>query len=639
MIDFKELLDENQYKAVTSPIEGNKIIIASAGTGKTHTLTHRIAYLVEQGVNPNQILLLTFTNKAAEEMIGRAEQLLERNGLVDEEIKIAGGTFHSIAIMLYYKYCRMLNPELAKYTVINSDDSVDILSFIRRELIEVLDFEGRLTKEEKKKLPSAKALSSMISNAFNNNRKIEDIAKQAYAQDELNKEFVVRIEEQYRKHKARYCYYDFDDLLKVFRRMMKEPTISQLINNKFKYIFVDEVQDINHAQYDIITGFTGNKFLVGDAKQAIYGFRGSNSEYINKRAKFFAGYEEFYLRYNYRSCQSIIAMANQFIDAEKPILEGKENLICTKEEKGVAEIVHCSNNFEQTSDIVKSTMAITRREPDASIGILLRTNAQSQPFESSLLKENVSYNILCGLPFFSRRHVRDIVAFIKILHMGEDLISFHRVAALFDKVGPASAKSIHDVWQKYNYDVDAIHTNFADAVNGKRYADSGILLTNLYTFSKQKNSVSAAISLFYEEFYLDFLKKNFFGKDLLSRQEDVVALLNIAKEQDTITDFVAFINLMEQNRNDKEPSNITLLTVHKAKGLEFDYVFIPNVVNGTYPSERAQDDKEVEEDINVFYVALTRARKELYVYAPRLILKYGDTCPIEPSRYIEEIEN
>lgn len=634
MINYKDKLDDNQYLAVTSNIKGNKICIASAGTGKTYTLTHRIAYLIDNGVNPENILLLTFTNKAANEMIDRTHKLLKENNPEMNDLEITGGTFHHIAITLFYKYVGLINENMKGYSVINVDDSVDIINYLRDKYIEEYFANNVLSmKDMKKNLPNAKNIYSAISKAFNNNIELSEALSSYRGMNKENEKICSEIAKLYENYKKDNQYYDFDDLLKVFAYLLKHPVVSKIIKKKYQYVFVDEVQDINEIQYDIIKELEGNSFLVGDAKQAIYGFRGSNSKYINNRQKFFKDYEEFYLTYNYRSSKKVIDAANKFVSYQRPTIAKNENLVCTKNIDGLFEINHVFNEKALASSILIKVKELYNENSSKSIGVLLRTNAQSRIIETAFIQNNIPYEILCGLPFFSRMHVRDVSAFIKIIANPMDIISFNRVAQLFPSIGAKSSEKIYNIWKENNFEADMIKVNFDTSIGNSQFSNSAKLFTNIYLEAQQFDNVKDILSVFYNRFYYKYLKKNFDNSD--ERIEDIAGLLNVADENNTVNKFLSFINLMEQKKlNKEETSNIFITTVHKSKGLEYDYVIIPYVNKNVYPFGLAKTPKEIMEEENMFYVALTRAKVGLFLYHVEEMMTFKGLEYVQESEYL-----
>lgn len=639
MLNYKDRLDKDQYQAVVSKVNGNKICIASAGTGKTYTLTHRIAYLIEQGINPGNIMLLTFTNKAAETMIRRTTSLLQESNIENaDKMKIMGGTFHNIAITLFYKYYVRIHPDMSNFQVINTDDSVDILKFLRDKFLE--DKYEKVTSkinQAKKDLLNPNQMQTCISKSFNCNISLKT-ACSSYKnmQDEENIEMFKEIATLYKEYKKDNKLYDFDDLLLLFKDMLEDKNVGHLIKKRYQYVFVDEVQDINKIQYSIIKELEGNIFLVGDAKQSIYGFRGSDSKYINERNTYFKDYEEFYLRYNYRSSKKVIELANNFISDFKSWLANNENLICTKDIEGKYEICSEMNEFQQANRISNEIKRIHSKFPEKTIGILLRTNSQSRTIETNFLSNSINYQLLCGFPFFSRRHIRDVISFVKIIEKPNDVISFNRIAQLFPNIGAKSSLKLYNIWAKYEFKYDLIENNIKSELGSSKFAKSALEITNLYCKAKRIDNLKDIIQLYYDDFYKDYLEKTFV-EDIEERREDVLGLLDVADKHNTANKFLAYINLLEQNKiNDKESKpNVIITTIHKAKGLEYDYVIIPYVNKGIYPFGFSKSQKEVEEEDNVFYVALTRTKEDILLIYVASIFKNGANESIAPSKYIE----
>lgn len=601
MIDYKVVLDDEQYLAVTSSVRGNKMVTASAGTGKTYTLTHRIAYLIEHNVKPENILLLTFTNKAASEMLDKTARLLK-----DEHIgttaSVKGGTFHSIALEFFYRYGSMMNVDTSSYTVISTEDAKDIISLKREAIVE----EYKKMGIKASAVPTPAQTLGMISSAFNNNTTIDDVLNSRYRITPAGARAVRRMADAYKSYKEEHHFFDFDDLLDVFWKMLKDEKVRKVITRQYPYVLVDEVQDINIIQYDIIKMLEGNMFIVGDAKQAIYSFRGSRSEYIQDSTIYFTGYERFYLRHNYRSSQAVIDAANKFTDSFMPELEGKENLICTTGMTGhVHEKVYgtSKNEAEGICALVKS---LPKNETTA---ILLRTNSASAKYESAFVENGISYRMMCGLPFFSRKHVRDITAFIKAIDSPDDEIAFSRTALLFPGIGTAVASKIYACWKAVNFSHDEFK-NSTELVFNDRTREAVNAFTDIILAGMQAENIKSAISLFVRKFYNDYLVSTYPEiSEYEDRKKDVDTLIDMTNEHKTAKELLSYITLMESGRKDDEnKSNVIIITVHRAKGLEYDNVIIPELMQSVFPI----DEKE-EEEKNVFYVALTRAKKNIYL--------------------------
>lgn len=601
MIDYKAVLDDEQYLAVTSSVQGNRMVTASAGTGKTYTLTHRIAYLIEHNVKPENILLLTFTNKAASEMLDKTVRLLN-----DEHIattaSVKGGTFHSIALEFFYRYGSMMNVDTSSYTVISTEDAKDIISLKREAIVE----EYKKMGIKASAVPTPAQTLGMISSAFNNNATIDKVLNSRYRITPAGARAVRRMADEYKAYKEEHHFFDFDDLLDVFWKMLKDEKVRKVITTQYPYVLVDEVQDINIIQYDIIKMLEGNMFIVGDAKQAIYSFRGSRSEYIQDSTTYFTGYERFYLRHNYRSSQAVIDAANKFTDSFMPELEGKENLICTTGTTGHIQRKVYGTSGEEAEGVCALVKSLPKNETTA---ILLRTNSASAKYESAFVEHGISYKMMCGLPFFSRKHVRDITAFIKTIDSPDDEIAFSRTALLFPGIGTAVASKIYACWKAVNFSRDEFK-NSTELVFKDKTKEAVNAFTDIVLAGMRAENIKSAISLFVRKFYNDYLVSTYPEiSEYEDRKKDVDTLIDMTNEHKTAKELISYITLMESGRKDDEnKSNIIIITVHRAKGLEYDNVIIPELMQNVFPI----DEKE-EEEKNVFYVALTRAKKNIYL--------------------------
>lgn len=653
MLDYKKILDDNQYQAVTSRINGNKICIASAGTGKTYTLTHRIAYLVENGVKTENILLLTFTNKAADEMLERTKKLLAKD---DEDFNVEGGTFHKIAIVLFYKYASYIMPDSSKYSVITPDDTDDIIDYIKNNYIEenydkIMPWADNY-KQVRKEFFKTKEICTIISKAFNRRITLQEAVEEvSYNENATTLSFIKALQDiskGYKKYKGEHKFFDFDDLLIVFKNLLKHPEVGEILRNRYQYVFVDEVQDINSIQYDIIQLFNTNMFLVGDAKQSIYRFRGSNPEFINNREKYFSNYETFYLKYNYRSSKAVIDKANEFIDNFKPQLHSKENLICTKDIEGHAYFREAFANFGQGESIGNIIENIQKRNPDETIGILIRMNAQSRTIEESLAMRYIEYKTLCGTPFISRKHVRDMLSVVKFINDLNDFISFVRYVKLFPFIGQKTAEKIYKYLSDSAFDASVIRENFdkkfkpttkANQVRKTAIYQNTKNMVDFYLDYRHSKSVAEILTAFYEKFYKDILLESGEDKETIdNRIMDCKGLIEIAKQKKSLSSFLSHVSLMEQNQYSKD-AKVVITTIHKAKGLEYDNVIIPYCNMGIYPSKLSKSYEELTEESNLFYVAITRAKKDIYFM---YLQKMGFGSNLEdtrPSKYIKSFND
>jgi DNA helicase-2/ATP-dependent DNA helicase PcrA len=649
--DLKDKLNDIQYKAATS-IQGASLIIAGAGSGKTRTLTYRIACMIEQGIAPQNILALTFTNKAAKEMRERIKNIVGQQN----SYQLWMGTFHSI-------FSRILRAEAdvmgfsANFTIYDTADSRSLI----KSIIGELGYDETKYKPNEIQSRISKAKNALIMpNAYAANAQIMNEDRQH------RKPYICNIYEAYvRKCKLANAM-DFDDLLLNTNILFRDNiNILEKYQNQFKYILIDEYQDTNFSQYLIIKKLAekhGNVCVVGDDAQSIYAFRGARIENILNFRNDYPNYKEFKLEENYRSTQTIVNAANSIIKNNSNQLQKK---CFSKGEKGEKiGVINAYTDKEEGFLIANSICnAISRKQLSyGNFAILYRTNAQSRIFEDALRQKNIPYKIYGGLSFYQRAEIKDVIAYLRLCINHNDDESFKRIInypargignttmerlqilandeqkSLFDAVKSENIAScaIKPVTQKKLHDF----VEFIEKFTAKAF------ITDAFEFARDIAAESGIIENLEQDISVE-------GK---SRYENVESLMNGIKEfcdskkadSDNQSDFVSTINeyldniaLITDADNEKENDRdkVALMTVHQAKGLEYDYIYIAGMEENIFPSAGSYLSlTELEEERRLFYVAVTRAKIKVNISFAQSRYRWGKLENNGISRFVHEID-
>ncbi len=623
-INYKDELNKAQLEAVES-INGPYLVIAGAGSGKTRVLVHRAAYLVEQGVRPEQILLLTFTRRAAEEMLRRASLLL------DERCKkISGGTFHSFANMVLRKYARFLDIN-NNFTILDQSDAEDAVNLVRTQL-------GYHKSE--KRFPRKHAILEVISKSVNKSEDIADVIYDEYPQFMEFSEEIKKIRQEYGKYKRQKSLLDYDDLLVFLKDLLsKHEDVRSGICAKYKYIMVDEYQDTNKLQAHIaclLAADHANIMVVGDDAQSIYSFRGANFKNIIDFPKIFKGTKIITLEENYRSTQPILNLTNAVIAQAK---EKFEKYLYTKKKEGnIPVFLDCPDENSQSRYVADKILEL-REEGIAlkDIAVLFRSGWHSNDLEVELASRNIPFAKYGGQKFVEAAHIKDILSYLRIAYNTQDQVSWLRALLLIPKIGPKTASKI----------IEAVTGNTKD----KEAFCKNEELVKLFELLKGVNSPQDDPAKTIEKFlgYYQPLLKNKYD-DFNKRLSDLDSLLRIAERYKTIEQFLVDMalepperSLVEAGKKDKDDTTLTLSTIHSAKGLEWHTVFLIYVAEGHLPSYLSlETDDEIEEERRLFYVAATRAKVNLFLLkphidrSPRSFMDGGGSVFTQVSRFLEQ---
>ena len=613
-------LNNKQIEAVKC-IEGPLLVLAGAGSGKTKVLTSRVVYLVEEcGIDPKSILAITFTNKAAKEMKDRVFNML---GFTSYDIQIS--TFHSLGVLLVKENHEALGIDKA-FTILDSEDSLTII----KKIIKDLGYDP--------KYYNPKAIRNMISSA--KNELISPSEYEKFANDEMS-HVAYEVYKRYQTKLKQSNSLDFDDLLvKPIELFRTNPDILKKYQERFQYILIDEYQDTNEAQY-ILTKLLSAKYknicVVGDNDQSIYSFRGANYRNILNFEKDFPNAKTILLEENYRSTQNILNVANCVIKNNK---ERKDKNLWTNNEIGEKINYHISDNeMDEAYYIVSEIKKLINSGIEKShIAVLYRTNAQSRTLEESFLKDNIPYKVVGSFYFYNRKEIKDLISYLKIIYNNNDDVSLLRVINV-PKRG-IGEKTIESLSFKANIENKSIYNTiesgkelefkkiieelkeYVDKVSLTELIDLILDKTGIRNELEQEKSVDAEIRLEnLEEF--KSITKNF---------EDQLG-------SNSLEDFLTEISLVADIEEHKNNDNVvTLMTIHSAKGLEFDYVFIAGLEEGVFPHNNSLVENNLEEERRLCYVAITRACKKLWLISARRRMLYGERKENLPSRFIKEID-
>lgn len=617
-MDILSSLNKNQIEAVKH-VDGPCLVIAGAGSGKTKVLTTRIAYLMEMGVRPWQILAITFTNKAAKEMRDRLEKVVdEMPGFV--------GTFHSLGLRIIRENSEVLN--LTKnFTILDSDDVLGVIKKIIKE--DMLD----------SKMAAPSYIRNRISFIKNENLTSGEIDKFFNTPPEkIAAKVYYRYEDILKKNNS----VDFDDLLLLPVKLFKEhKDILDRYQEKYKYILVDEYQDTNEVQYQfnkMLASKYQNIFVVGDPNQSIYGFRNANFKNILNFEKDYRNCQVIGLDQNYRSTEYILNTANSIIrnNKERKDLELKGNLgegVKTKYIRAYDDKQEVSLVIEEIKKLVSNGMEYN------NIGILYRTNAQSRLVEEMLIKSNIPYKVVGAYYFYQRKEIKDLLCYLKLISNHHDDVALRRVINTPKRgIGETSVKRLEEM-------ANISDSSIYDVIETGKENDFKKLIDDLTNIAQDK-SLSELIDVVLDKSglraELEGVKtlENELRLDNLMEFKSITASFEERTGSVNLEDFLAEVSLVADVTEHKENGDeVTLMTVHSAKGLEFDAVFLMGMEEGIFPHQNALMERDgIEEERRLCYVGVTRARKTLYLTNAKRRILYGKEALNPPSRFIDEID-
>lgn len=630
MKDYMDTLNEKQKEAVCR-IQGPVLIMAGAGSGKTKALTCRMAHMLEEGVPARQILAITFTNKAAQEMRERVKKLI---GSEADHIWIY--TFHSFGARFLRREIHSLPPYTEKFTIYDSDDTKQVIKNILREF----------NLDDKQFQPQA--VQSRISGAKN---RLIDPASFRKDSEDFYSQKIADIYEKYQQNMKKNNALDFDDLLVLTTELLQKKEIREKWQNRFHYILIDEYQDTNHAQYLMaryIAGQQKNICAVGDVDQSIYSWRGADVSNIMEFKKDYPEAVIIKLEQNYRSTKTILSAANAVI--ENNVMRPSKKLWTTNE-NGVH--IHCfqaADEHDEADFIVKS-MAHSHGEkiPYGHMAVLYRMNAQSRVLEESLVRAGIGYTMVGGTRFYDRAEIRDILAYLKVIENARDDISLKRIINVPRRgIGQTTVEKLEAYASERGLSLfealmESEQAGLSGTARGK-VQNFSALMFGLFGEAAEKDVFSLIETILEQTKYMDFIRQTQ-DPQAQSREENLGELLSVARDfqkdqiEGTLSDFLEKVALVNDvDRYEKEEDRVTLMTIHSAKGLEFPIVFLAGMDEGIFPGVRSlMDETKLEEERRLCYVGITRAQTELYLTHAQMRTMYGQLKPYGASRFLEEI--
>ena len=629
-VDLAGELNDEQ-RAVVTAAGGPMLVVAGAGSGKTRALTYRLAWLVHNGVDPSRILLVTFTNRAAREMLHRVELLVKH-----KTRNIWGGTFHHIANRILRQHGRRIGIE-PDFTILDREDARDLLgSCVAQAGIPI----------EKRRFPRKALLAKISSFVQNTLEPLETVLAKRYPMFQQDAAGIEKVLNLYAVRKRKEQFLDYDDLLSGWLVLLTDHAdVRELLSEQFMHILVDEYQDTNAIQgrlMDILAEKHRNLCVVGDDSQSIYSFRGASFENIIRFKERYPDAREFRLETNYRSTPEILALANASIAQNERRLP--KNLRAIRPSGLKPTVVPCHDHFVQSrflGEYILHLLDEGRRLND--LAVLYRSHWHSLEIQLELQRRNIPFQVRGGLRFFEQAHIKDVLAHLRVAHNPRDELAWLRVFLLLPKIGKALSRRL---WMH----IAAAADPFAEA---RRATTADLLPVPARTFYKpfaallgELKSISSPADMIdrvMEKYYDDYLVSHYDGAGL--RREDIKGIANFAGQYNSVEAFLSDVSLAGDFSGETvvtgpvEQEFVTLSTVHQAKGLEWPVVMIPWLADGRFPTDMAINTQdEEEEERRVFHVAVTRAKDEVYLVVPQVYRSRGGLVMMKPSRFLTELQ-
>jgi DNA helicase-2/ATP-dependent DNA helicase PcrA len=625
-IDYQRELNAEQYAVVCHP-GGPCVVLAGAGSGKTRTIVYRVAWLIEHGVSPESILLLTFTNKAAGEMMQRIHELAGAQG-------VWGGTFHSIANRLLRRYADEIG-FTPQFAILDEEDARALIKACMKEL-------GIDPKA--KRFPSPAVVGHLMSYARNAMIGLSEATAKLHPKFEPLLEDIGRIAETYDRKKRLSNAMDFDDLLtRLHDLLVREPAVRQRLMERFRHVLVDEYQDTNAIQASIVrllAGETGNITVVGDDAQSIYSFRAAEIRNILDFRKQFPGSRMYKLETNYRSTPQILDLANDVIS--RNVEQFSKDLVSVKKAKAKPRIVPAPSAAREAEFVADEVeRLLSEGIPAREIAVLFRATHHSQALEFELMKRSVAYDYRGGVRFFERAHVKDALAFLRIAVNVTDEAAWLRLLGIQVGIGEVSAARIFTAVRQCGSLADAAVAPVDEIVGQKVAKGWEDLRASLEAMRAAGERPADLVRAALDSPYADYLEAEF--PNYAERVEDLEQLAAFAEHYDTVPDFLADITLdsargLSPKGTVPDVNKIVLSTIHQAKGLEWEAVFLIHLTDSGFPNRRALlEDGGLEEERRLFYVAITRAKSHLSLSYP-LTAGYDSYGMESPSLFLQECD-
>lgn len=624
-IDYANLLNAAQLEAVMHT-HGPVLVLAGAGTGKTRTLTYRVARLVEDGYDPASILLLTFTRKAAAEMLRRASALL--SGRCD---KVAGGTFHSLAYNVLLRYGMQENG--TPVTILDQSDAEDVMNLVR----------GRFDVAKlKKRFPQKGTLHAMYSKAVNTATPLADVVASTYNKFIDDVDRIAEVIRAYDAYKRANNLVDYDDLLVYLASCTRHETLGPLLRSQYQFVMVDEYQDTNVLQHDIIKGLVGergNVMVVGDDAQSIYSFRGADVRNIHAVPDAFPGCRIIKLEQNYRSTQPVLDVCNLVL-RDAPDMFQKE-LVAVREGGELPMRIRCLNERQQSQFVVQHVLELREQGiPLSEIVVLIRSGFLSFDLEIELAKANIPFRKVGGMKFTEAAHVKDVLALLRLTVNPRDAIALYRCVLLLQGVGTKTAAAILEHVQAAA-DPTAIPAAIATGKGVAAVQDLAATLDRARGIDAAADRVRMLT-----QWYQPVLERLY--DDSAKRWKDIETLVSICARYTTTASFLADVALDPPTEvmddieaDDGEDEFMTISTIHSAKGLEWNTVFLIWANEGRLPSAKSADSQaSLEEERRLMYVACTRAKDRLVITYPSIMMEWEHADVLgRQSRFLDGIDD
>jgi DNA helicase II / ATP-dependent DNA helicase PcrA len=653
-IDYAAELNQQQHAAVTAP-PGPALVIAGAGSGKTRTLTYRVAFLLEQGIPPDRILLLTFTNKAAKEMMLRVTDLLGQ-----KLETLWGGTFHSIGNRILRRHSDLLGYQ-RDFTIMDREDA--------RHLITTCIAEAGIDRK-KIDFPKAEVLVEIISMSLNTRKPLREFLEHEYFYLGDIAAQIEEVEKRYAARKSDANAMDFDDLLVLWLKLLEEhEDVRDAYQRRFQFILVDEYQDTNKLQSDLIDLLAArnhNLMVVGDDAQSIYAWRGANYQNILKFPERYPETKIYKIETNYRSTPEILTVANAAIAANKQ--QFTKELAPARKSGNRPVLVVCEDSAQQALFITHRVRQLQEEGVGLhKMAVLYRSHFHALELQLELTRRQIPFTITSGVRFFEQAHVKDVTSYLKLAINPRDELSFKRIAQLLPGIGAKGADKLWKAFEKgraagegspardgsaaraASGDIESKTPialrlqSCADIVSKKAAVNWAQLVATMAQLEQQKTDASKMLQLVVDAGYDEYLKENY--TNYISRSEDLQQLAVFANQFLTVEDFLSQLALLtnvdaeDERPVERDDEQLRLSTIHQAKGLEFDVVFVIMLCEGLFPASRSMETPDgEEEERRLMYVAITRARNELYLSYPliRSVPGGGPEAQL-PSRFLKEI--
>ena len=625
-IDYAAALNRQQLAAVTAG-EGPSLVIAGAGSGKTRTLVYRVAYLIDSGIDPSQILLLTFTRKSAQEMLDRAGELI---GVRSERVR--GGTFHSVANMLLRRYGRSIGLEPG-FTILDRGDAEDLIALVR----------GQLGLNEKdKRFPRKATIAEMFSKSENTLRPLDEIVVEEFNHFADHLDALGQLQRGYQASKRQRQLVDYDDLLVLLRRLvMEDEAIRRTISSLYRYILVDEYQDTNRLQADVVRHLASthqNVMVVGDDAQSIYAFRGATFKNIMEFPSLFPGTTIYKLEENYRSTQPILNLANSII--EEATEKYSKHLFTRKLDGPLPVLVEAVGENAQSRFIAQKILELREEGvPLDEMAVLFRSSFHSFDLEIVLSRAGLPFVKRGGMKFIETAHVKDLLAHLRVVANPLDTVSWHRALMLVEGVGPKKAQDLLAAIARADNPYRVLRE--VSGKSGKGLKDLALTLESLSGSDDMRPAEQ--VNHIYE-YYLPILKMQY--DDYPKRIRDLDHLHTIAEGYPELDQLLADLALeppdgsaVDVGASDRDDERLVLSTIHSAKGLEWQCVFVIWIVDGRFPSVYSfVTDEDLEEERRLFYVAVTRAKQHLFLTYPINVFDKGSGMLLsKPTRFLDHV--